>query len=85
MRLIIDTDTAGDDVFSILLALRAPGVTLEALTICNGNVAFGQQVENALITLEMAGRGGAVPSIPAALCRCCASRSMRLMSSAPTA
>jgi purine nucleosidase len=64
MRLIIDTDTAGDDAFSILLALRQPGVTLEALTICNGNVPFDQQVENALITLEVAGRGGSVPVYP---------------------
>lgn len=64
MRLIIDTDTAGDDAFSILLALRRPNVTLEALTICNGNVAFDQQVENALITLEKAGRGGSVPVYP---------------------
>jgi purine nucleosidase len=61
MRLIIDTDTAGDDVVSILLALSKPGVTLEALTICNGNVDFDQQVENALSTLEMAGRAGEVP------------------------
>ena len=64
MRLIIDTDTAGDDAFSILLALRHPGVTLEALTTCNGNVPFDQQVENALITLEKAGRGGSVPVFP---------------------
>ena len=64
MRLIIDTDTAGDDVFSILLALRDPRVRLEALTVCNGNVGFDQQVENALITLEMAGRGGAAPVHP---------------------
>ena len=61
MRLIIDTDTAGDDCFSILLALAHPKVKIEALTICNGNVDFDQQVENALITLEMAGRGGAAP------------------------
>lgn len=61
MRLIIDTDTAGDDVFSILLALQYPDIRLEALTICNGNIAFAQQAENALVTLEMAGRGGAVP------------------------
>jgi purine nucleosidase len=61
MRLIIDTDTAGDDVFSILLALRHPGVRLEALTICNGNVAFLQQAENALVTLEQAAKGGEVP------------------------
>ena len=52
MRLIIDTDTAGDDVFSLLLALCTPGVDLEAITICNGNVAFDQQVENALYTVE---------------------------------
>ena len=61
MRLIIDTDTAGDDCFSILLALSQPGVTLEAVTICNGNVGFSQQVENALYTLEIAGAGGKVP------------------------
>jgi len=61
MRLIIDTDTAGDDTTSILLALRHPDVRLEALTICNGNVDFDQQVENALATLEAAGRGGSVP------------------------
>ena len=61
MRLIIDTDTAGDDAISILLALKQPGVTVEALTICNGNVDFDQQVENALVTLEVAGKGGSVP------------------------
>jgi purine nucleosidase len=64
MRLIIDTDTAGDDVFSILLALRQPDVRLEALTICNGNVAFEQQVENSLYTLEQAGRSWDVPVYP---------------------
>ncbi len=61
MRLIIDTDTAGDDCFSILLAAAHPGVTLEALTICNGNIAFEQQVENALKTLDVAGLSGQVP------------------------
>lgn len=60
MRLIVDTDTAGDDVFSLLLALRTPGVDLEAVTICVGNVAFDQQVENALYTIEVAGRAGDV-------------------------
>ena len=64
MRLIIDTDTAGDDVFSILLALRQPGVRVEALTICNGNVGFDQQVKNALYTLEMAGKSDEVPVHP---------------------
>jgi purine nucleosidase len=64
MRLIIDTDTAGDDCFSILLALKNPSVKLEAITVCNGNVDFAQQVENALYTLEIAGAGGRVPVHP---------------------
>jgi purine nucleosidase len=69
MRLIIDTDTAGDDVFSLMLALTRPGVTVEAITIAHGNVGFVQHAENALATLEAAagrrgsglsGRSGAV-------------------------
>jgi inosine-uridine nucleoside N-ribohydrolase len=60
-RLIVDTDTAGDDVFSLLVALRRPEVTLEAITVCCGNVAFDQEVENALYTVETAGRTGEVP------------------------
>jgi purine nucleosidase len=61
VRLLIDTDTAGDDVFSLLLALRHPSAQLEAITIVCGNVRFEQEVENALYTLELAGRGGDVP------------------------
>ena len=44
-RLIIDTDTAGDDCVSLLIALRSPNVTVEAITINCGNVSFEQQVE----------------------------------------
>lgn len=58
MRLIIDTDTAGDDVFSLMLALTRPGVTVEAITIAHGNVGFVQHAENALVTLEMCGKAG---------------------------
>ena len=61
MRLIIDTDTAGDDVFSLMLALTRPGVSLEAITIAHGNVGFVQHAENALMTLEVCGRAGDVP------------------------
>jgi purine nucleosidase len=60
VRLIIDTDTAGDDVFSLLIALLHPNAQLEAITICNGNVRFEQQIENALYTVEIAGRSGEV-------------------------
>ncbi|PTT78960.1 nucleoside hydrolase, partial [Pseudomonas sp. HMWF010] len=61
MRLIIDTDTAGDDVFSLMLALTRPGVTVEAITIAHGNVGFVQHAENALVTLEACGQASAVP------------------------
>jgi len=61
MRLIIDTDTAGDDVFSLMLALTRPGVTVEAITIAHGNVGFEQHAENALVTLELCGKAGEVP------------------------
>lgn len=61
MRLIIDTDTAGDDVFSLMLALTRPGVQLEAITIAHGNVGFEQHAENALVTLQRCGRAGEVP------------------------
>lgn len=61
MRLIIDTDTAGDDVFSLMLALTRPGVSIEAITIAHGNVGFDQHAENALATLEACGRAGEVP------------------------
>jgi purine nucleosidase len=64
MRLIIDTDTAGDDCFSLMLALSEPGATLEAVTVCNGNVDFDHQVENALYTIEVAGMSGRVPVYP---------------------
>ena len=60
-RLIIDTDTAGDDVFSLLIALLHPRARLEAITVGCGNVRFEQEVENALYTVEMAGRSGDVP------------------------
>ncbi|MDJ0271150.1 MAG: nucleoside hydrolase [Candidatus Caldarchaeum sp.] len=52
LRLIIDTDTAGDDTISLLMALKWPGVRLEAVTVVCGNVEFSQQVENALYTVE---------------------------------
>lgn len=64
VRLIIDTDTAGDDVNSLLIALLHPEIQLEAITISVGNVGFEQQVENALYTLEMAGRAGEIPVYP---------------------
>ena len=60
-RMIIDTDTAADDSFALLVGLLHPDAQLEAVTIVSGNVDFDQQVENALLTIEAAGRAGEVP------------------------
>src|SRR5262249_38129632 len=53
-----------DDVFSLLLALRHPSARLEAITVVCGNVRFEQELENALYTVELAGRSGEVPVYP---------------------
>jgi purine nucleosidase len=55
MRLLIDTDTASDDAVALLLALRTPGVDVEAITVVSGNVPVEQGVQNALYTVELAG------------------------------
>lgn len=60
-KLIIDTDTAADDSFALLVGLLHPGADLKAVTIVAGNVDFAQQVQNALITIDQAGRSGEVP------------------------
>lgn len=60
-RLIIDTDTAADDSFALIVGLLHPNAQLEAITIVAGNVPFEQQVQNALLTIKQAGREGEVP------------------------
>ena len=35
---LIDTDTASDDAVALVLALRHPGVQVEAITVVAGNV-----------------------------------------------
>ena len=59
--LVIDTDTAADDCFALLLGLTDPRADLRAITMVAGNVGFDQQVENAFLTLEVAGRPAGVP------------------------
>jgi purine nucleosidase len=56
VRLLIDTDTASDDAVALLLALRTPGVVVDAITVVAGNVEVAQGVQNALYTAELAGR-----------------------------
>ncbi|WP_266082045.1 nucleoside hydrolase [Haladaptatus caseinilyticus] len=56
-RVIIDTDTAGDDTQALLLAATADDIEIEGVTICTGNIEFEYMVENAKYTLEMANIG----------------------------
>lgn len=52
-RIIIDSDTASDDAVAIMMALAAPQVSLEALTIVAGNVTLAQASLNARQTLTV--------------------------------
>jgi purine nucleosidase len=54
-RFLVDTDTAADDPVALVMALRHPGVRVEAITVVAGNVPVDQGVQNALYTLEMLG------------------------------
>lgn len=65
-RIVLDTDTAGDDTIAILMALKSKDARLEGVAINCGNVEFDQQVENALYTIEVAGMSGRVPVFPGA-------------------
>ncbi|EMA70771.1 inosine-uridine preferring nucleoside hydrolase [Halorubrum aidingense JCM 13560] len=60
-RIIVDTDTAGDDTQALVLAALSDRVELEGVTICAGNVPFDYQVENAKYTLDLAGVADEVP------------------------
>jgi purine nucleosidase len=63
-RLLVNTDTSAGDAIALLLLLGAPDVRVEGITITCGNSEFDQQVENALYTIQLAGRAGKVPVYP---------------------
>lgn len=58
-RVIVDTDPGNDDALAILLALHAPSLQVEAVTVCPGNLGpnYAQQVKNALFLVDLAGKG----------------------------
>lgn len=62
--LVIDTDTAQDDCVALLAGLLDPAAELLAITMVAGNVEFDQQVRNAFLTVNAAGRIGDVPIHP---------------------
>jgi purine nucleosidase len=54
-QFLIDTDTASDDAVALVMALCAPDVRVEAVTVVSGNVPLPRATENALYTLELCG------------------------------
>lgn len=58
---ILDTDTAQDDCVAILAGLLDPVADLRAITMVAGNVGFTNQVRNAHMTLNVAGKLGQTP------------------------
>ncbi len=54
-RVILDTDTAGDDTQALVLAALSDRIELEGVTVAAGNVDFDREVENAKYTLRLAG------------------------------
>ncbi|MDY7103206.1 MAG: nucleoside hydrolase [Actinomycetota bacterium] len=55
--MVIDTDTASDDAVALVMALRHPEVSVEAITVVAGNVGVAQGTQNALYTAELCGSG----------------------------
>ena len=54
-KILIDTDTASDDAVALIMALRSPLVSVEAITVVAGNCPLEQAVSNALYTVELCG------------------------------
>ncbi len=56
-RIILDVDSAGDDILAILFAAAHPGITLEGVTTATGAAGPIEQVTNVVLnTLSLAGR-----------------------------
>ncbi|WP_051233752.1 nucleoside hydrolase [Butyrivibrio sp. NC3005] len=54
-RVIIDTDTGGDDAAAIILAAMSNVFDIVGVTVAAGNVSLDQAAKNALMSLEIAG------------------------------
>ena len=54
-KIIIDSDTAGDDAAAIILAAKSPTVEILGVTVAAGNVSLEQAARNSMAALELAG------------------------------
>jgi purine nucleosidase len=56
-RIILDVDSAGDDILAVLFAAASPHIRLEGVTTCTGAAGPIEQVTNVMLnTLSLAGR-----------------------------
>jgi purine nucleosidase len=63
IRMILDVDTGIDDALAVMLAVKRPGIALEAVTTVYGNIDVTAATRNTLQILEVAG----APDIPVAV------------------
>jgi purine nucleosidase len=57
-RIILDVDSAGDDILAVLFAAISPSMKLEGVTTCTGAAGPIDQVTNVVLnTLALAGKG----------------------------
>ena len=56
-KVIIDTDTGGDDATALIIAAKNDGIEILGVTVAAGNVNVDQAADNAIMTLEVIGKG----------------------------
>lgn len=54
-RVLLDCDTGVDDSLAVLLAMRSPELSVEAITTVGGNTHVDHAARNTLLTLELLG------------------------------
>ncbi len=54
-KIIIDSDTAGDDAAALILAAKSDTVQILGVTVAAGNVSLEQAAKNSMAALELAG------------------------------
>ena len=54
-KIVIDSDTAGDDAAALILAAKSDTVEILGVTVAAGNVSLEQAAKNSMAALELAG------------------------------
>ena len=54
-KIIVDSDTAGDDAAALIVAAKSPYIEIVGVTVAAGNVSLEQAALNSMAALELAG------------------------------